>query len=140
MKVDTSLDQKVKLPLFTLRVGVFIVMFMWVIDKFLNPVHTASVWDRYYNIENIGTFVSYAAGVIQGSILFAFLLGLAKRYSYGLIFIMHLISTISPISKYLNPFQAPNLLFFAAFPMLSACFALYVLRDNDALLSPFSKT
>jgi hypothetical protein len=29
----------------------------------------------------------------------------------------------------------PNILFFAAWPMLGACFALYYLRDHDTLWS-----
>ena len=32
---------------------------------------------------------------------------------------------------YLEPFD--HLLFFAAWPMLAACFALYLLRDDDTL-------
>jgi len=39
--------------------------------------------------------------------------------------------------QYLNPWQ--NLLFFAAWPMLAACVALYLLRDADTLLSVDAK-
>ena len=35
--------------------------------------------------------------------------------------------------QYLAPFEGPNLLFYAAWPMLAACFALYRLRDLDTL-------
>jgi hypothetical protein len=45
----------------------------------------------------------------------------------GLIF--HAISTLASYRQYLAPFD--NLLFFAAWPMLAACFTLYLLRDLD---------
>ena len=40
------LEEKIKLPLFLLRIGVFIVLAVWVADKFINPAHTAAVWER----------------------------------------------------------------------------------------------
>ena len=46
---------------------------------------------------------------------------------------MHTVSTLSSWRQYLDPFD--NLLFFAAWPMLAACIALYLLRDHDNLLS-----
>jgi putative oxidoreductase len=55
--------------------------------------------------------------------------GWKKRISYGLVLIMHAISTLSSWQQYLDPFN--NLLFFGAWPMLAACYALYVLRDLD---------
>jgi putative oxidoreductase len=52
-----------------------------------------------------------------------------KRISYGGVLILHSISTLSSYRQYLDPFN--NLLFFAAWPMLAACVALYLLRDVD---------
>ena len=46
---------------------------------------------------------------------------------------MHAGSTFSSWQQYLDPFN--HLLFFTAWPMLAACVALYVLRDQDTLLS-----
>ena len=45
------------------------------------------------------------------------------------------INVLSAYKQYLNPFESPNLLFFAAWPMLAACFALYSLRKLDTLLA-----
>jgi hypothetical protein len=41
------------------------------------------------------------------------------------------VSTFSSYKQYLAPFEGPNLLFFAAWPMLAACFTLFLLRDQD---------
>jgi len=46
---------------------------------------------------------------------------------------MHGISTLSSWPRYIAAFD--NLLFFAAWPMLAACVALFLLRDSDTLLS-----
>jgi len=46
---------------------------------------------------------------------------------------MHTVSTLSSYAQYLDPFN--NLLFFAAWPMLAACVALFLLRGHDTLLS-----
>lgn len=134
------LETKIKWPLFALRVGVFITMAVWVADKFLNPEHTASVWSRYYNIDNVGLYISYFAGAIQAVIVIGFLLGVAKRFTYGFVFAMHFIGTVTPVSKYLAPYDGLNILFFAAWPMLAACYALFALRDYDTFsLSAFSQ-
>jgi len=45
--------------------------------------------------------------------------------------VLHAVSTLSSFKQYLAPFDGPNLLFFAAWPMLAACFALFILRDLD---------
>jgi len=44
---------RVRLPLFLLRLGVFVVMFMWTLDKFLNPKHAAAVFDKFYHIQGL---------------------------------------------------------------------------------------
>jgi hypothetical protein len=58
-------------------------------------------------------------------------LGVQKSLTYGAVLILHGISTLSAFRQYLHPFEGPNLLFFAAWPALAACYALYVLREFD---------
>jgi hypothetical protein len=108
-------------------------MFIWTIDKFVEPQHASSVMAEFYSIGGIGNAVIYVLAVLELAILLAFLFGFAKRWSYGLVLLLHAASTISSYKKYLAPFQGPNLLFFAAIPMLAACFALYCVRDADVL-------
>lgn len=54
-----------------------------------------------------------------------------KRY-LSTILVLHAGSTLSSFGKYLDPFN--NLLFFTAWPMLAACFVLYLLKDYDTLV------
>jgi hypothetical protein len=37
-------DERIPRALLLLRLSVFLVMFMWTLDKFLNPGHTAQVY------------------------------------------------------------------------------------------------
>lgn len=77
----------------------------------------------------MGESIAYLLGGLQLILIFAFLFGFKKRLSYGLIFLLHGGSTLSALAQYFDPFN--NLLFFAAWPMWAACFALYLLRNED---------
>lgn len=127
------MKNRLKISLFFMRITVFLVMFMWTLDKFINPNHTAKVFERFYFISDASPIFLQIVGSIQLVIIFAFLAGIKKRYSYGLVFMMHLVSTLSSYNQYLNPW--PSLLFFAAWPMLAACLTLYLHRNEDTFLT-----
>lgn len=129
----TGVDQKLPQALLALRLGVFVVMFIWTLDKFVQPEHTAAVFENFYGLAGLGSTVFFVLGALQMVLVLAFVLGIAKRLSYGLVLLFHGISTLSSFALYLEPFK--NLLFFAAWPMLAACFALYLLRDADTLFT-----
>ncbi len=126
-------SNRIPIVLLLLRLSVFAVMLMWTIDKFVRPEHAISIFDRFYFIKGVGVVVVYALAAAEVLLLIAFLLGLARRLTYGLVFLLHALSTFSSYSQYIHAFEKVNLLFFAAWPMLAACFALYYLRDLDTL-------
>ena len=122
---------RIATSLLALRLGVFIVMFMWTMDKFVNPQHSSAIYERFYGVSGLGETAFLAIGVAQLLLVLGFVTGFAKRYTYGGILILHGLSTLSSWQQYLDPFKL--LLFFAAWPMFAACFALYYLRDMDTL-------
>jgi len=122
---------RLPLSLFLLRVGVFVVMLMWTLDKFLHPEHSTSVYEHFYFLPGLGPSVFYLIGAAELALIIGFVVGFKKRLTYGAILLLHGISTLSSYRQYLTPFQSEHLLFFAAWPMLAACFALYYLRDAD---------
>lgn len=126
-------ENRLPLALLLLRLSVFVVMFVWTVDKFVEPQHASKIMAEFYSIGGVGSALIYLLGAIEIAIILAFLLGFAKQWSYGLVLLLHAISTLSSYQKYLHPLQPPNLLFFAAIPMLAACFVLYYLRDADVL-------
>ncbi len=130
-RVDPGVADRLPKALLALRLGVFIVMIMWTLDKFVAPEHAARVWENFYLIGGLGPTAFYIIGALQLILVLAFVAGAYKRWTYGAIFLLHGVSTLSSWQQYLDAFN--NLLFFAAWPMLAACFALYLLRDADTL-------
>ncbi len=126
-----QLINRLPVALFTLRLGVSVVFFVWAADKFVVPDHTAAVFQKFYGIGGISSGISYGLGTLQTLITLAFVTGYLKTWSYGLILVMHTASTLVSFGQYLSPFD--NLLFFTAWPMLAACFTLFYLRDWDTL-------
>ncbi len=126
-------NNRLPLSLLLLRLGVFIVMFMWTIDKFLRPEHAAAVFKSFYFIGGLSSNILCLIGAVEMIMLIGFLLGYQKKWTYGFVLIFHGISTLTCFKQYISPFEGPNLLFYAAWPMLAACFALYHLRDLDTL-------
>ncbi len=128
-----SKTDRLPLVLLLLRLAVFLVVLMWTIDKLLRPEHTAKIFANFYFIVGLGNLPLYLIGVLELALLGGFLLGFKKRATYGAVLVLHGVSTFSSFKQYLAPFEGPNLLFFAAWPMLAACFALYSLRGLDTM-------
>ena len=126
-----DIASRVRLPLLLLRIGVFIVMLMWTLDKFVRPGHAAGVYKKFYQLDLGSPTVFYVIGAVELVLLLLFVTGTAKRVSYAAVLVLHAVSTVSSYRQYMAPFD--NLLFFAAWPMLAACIALYLLRDLDTL-------
>jgi putative oxidoreductase len=126
---------RVGVALLVLRLTIFVVMLVWTIDKFVRPAHAASVYEHFYFLRGLGPMIVYAIGVAELVLLVGFLIGFAPQLTYGLVLLLHAVSTFSSFQQYLHPFQGPNILFFAAWPMLGACFSLYYLRDLDTLFT-----
>ena len=124
-------SERIPLALFVLRVSVFLVMLMWTLDKFVRPEHAASVFEHFYGLSSLGASLMYTLAAAESLLLLGFVAGYAQRLTYGAVLILHALSTLSSYRQYLHPFENANFLFFAAWSMLGACFALYTLRDLD---------
>jgi putative oxidoreductase len=121
--------------LLLLRIGVFFVMFMWSLDKLVNPAHAAAVFENFYYLAGMATAVLVTIGIVQLVLELGFLFGLYKFWTYGYVLIAHFVSTASSWQQYLSPLDPRNMLFHAAIPMLAACVALFMLRDHDTMFT-----
>src|SRR5216684_2911105 len=132
-----SLDNRdrVGVALLVLRLTVFLVMLIWTIDKFVRPAHAISVYEHFYFLRGLGPVIICSIGIAELVLLVGFVIGFAPRLTYGLVLLLHAVSTFSSFRQYLHPYEGTNILFFAAWPMLGACFALYYLRNLDTLWS-----
>jgi hypothetical protein len=124
---------RIGVALLVLRVTVFVVMLIWTIDKFVRPDHAMSVYEHFYFLRGVAPAIIYSIGIAELLLLIGFVIGFAPRLTYALVLVLHAVSTFSSFRQYLHPFEGPNILFFAAWPMLGACFTLYYLRDLDIL-------
>lgn len=127
-------SSKLTFALFFTRVSILLVLLMWTVDKFLNPAHTAQVFESFYGMPGTGATLVAAIGAAELLLLVLFFLGIKKTFSYGAVLVIHGVSTLAAFGKYFAPFESVNLLFFAAWPMLAACVLLFVLREQDTFL------
>ena len=127
-------QQQLKIGLLLIRLSTGIFFLVWSIEKLIYPEITQKVFSRFYTIE-ISPAVSYGVGILQTIIVLAFMAGLFKTWTYGLILGMHAVSTLSTYKELLNPYQPPNHLFWAAVPLLAALVALFLVRKEDKLFT-----
>jgi len=126
-----NMNNKLTNCLFYLRISVALVLVMWTVDKILNPAHAAGVFEKFYFLGGMGGTIMLVIAIAELVLIALFLIGRFKNITYLIVLIIHAVSTLTPFAMYLNPFEGPALLFFAAWPMLAACYTLYVLRDED---------
>lgn len=126
-------EKRLPVSLLSLRLTVFLVMALWSVDKILNPGHAAGVFETFYFIGGIGPTALAAIGVVQLLIELAFVAGWLRTFTYGYVLVVHALSTFASWPGYLEPFD--NLLFFAGWPMLAGCLALFLLREEDTMWS-----
>lgn len=131
----SDVSKQLPVALLFLRIGVAALMIPWAIDKLVRPEHAAAIFQHFYFLSELPSTAFYALGAAQLILILAFLCGFAKAWTCGAVLAMHTVSTLSSWKQYLAPFEGTNLLFFAAWPALAACVALFLLRHNDRLLS-----
>lgn len=125
------MENKLANSLFYLRISVALVLVMWTIDKLVNPAHGVRVFEHFYFLGGVQEQIMMVIGIAELVLIGLFLIGRFKNITYLIVLIIHAISTITPLMIYLDPFKSPNLLFFAAWPMLAACWMLYAFREQD---------
>ena len=131
-------ERRLQISLLLLRLSLGLVMMVWAFDKILNPSHGAAVFETFYGLGGIGESLIPIIGIAQALIVLAFLLGFARTWTYGAVLLMHAVTTLVSWSAYLQPLK--NILFFAAWPMLAALIALFLLRHEDRVASLAGRT
>jgi hypothetical protein len=126
---------KLRLPLFLTRLSIFYFLLPWQLMRFLKPESADGIAKKYYHLPGLNETVGYAIGAFWIILLIAFLLGFKKRISYGLVFVLHTGAIIIALPYYIYGLDTFSQLFLAAIPAAAAMGLLYVLRDEDTLLS-----
>ena len=127
-----AIEKRLPVALLGLRLSLALVFAAWALDKFLNPDHGAAVFQGFYGLEAAPPTLVYAAGALQAVLVAVFALGIARTWSYGAVLVMHAVTTAVSWKAYLG---LENILFFSAWPMLAGLVALWLLREEDRLLT-----
>ncbi|MBL4619685.1 MAG: hypothetical protein JKX88_06255 [Marinicaulis sp.] len=126
---------KLKLALFILRFGIAFFFAIWALEKFIKPETTVAIWKAFYYVDALPLQASYLIGAIQMAAVLLFFFGILKFWTYGLLMVMHLGSTILSFDRIMDPYTGSNHLFVAAVPVLGALVALFILREEDTLFT-----
>lgn len=129
-----SRAEPLQVALLVLRVSLAAFFLVWSVEKILAPELALRVFQTFY-FSSPSTEILIALGVLQTAIVLAFLTGLFKTWTYGLLLAMHAVSTASSWERLINPYEPPNHLFWAAIPVFGALLALFLLRRRDNLLT-----
>lgn len=129
---------KLQIPLFVTRILIAIFLLPWTLMRFVSSESAQGIAGKYYKIGFLPDVAFLVIAVLMSLLLLAFTVGFKKRISYGLIFLLHTIGTITTLPTMLPVLtggEGGQILFFAALPVIGAMLLLYVLRDQDTLLS-----
>ncbi len=130
----TARDRELELSLAMIRLSTAGFLLVWAFDKILGPQAAMQTFSKFYLPLNDGNVI-LGLGLAQLALILAFAAGAFKTPTYAAVLLMHAVSTFASWPRYLEPLARPNILFFAAFPVLGALVALFILRHRDRLLT-----
>jgi putative oxidoreductase len=117
--------------LLILRVSLGVFLLQWSVEKIVVPESAMRFAEHLYALAPaIGTTIM--VGVAEGLLALALLVGVWRRWSYGLAIVVDAVSVAATWRQLLNPYAGTNHLFIAGVPVLAAFILLYVLRAWDA--------
>jgi uncharacterized membrane protein YphA (DoxX/SURF4 family) len=137
MNDTSSTPRRLAVALTVLRISLGGFLLLWALEKFFIPQTTVAIWDRFYLLP-IGASLPYIIGGLEAMLSVAILVGLWRRWSYGLGLGLHTISVVATWKQLLDPWglylnERPQHLFLAGVPVLAAFVVLYMLRHYDVM-------
>lgn len=132
MKSTTDWRLRISLAVLRLSTGAFFLI--WAAEKVFAPEIAQRVFETFYFSSPSATIL-LATGIMQGLIVLAFMAGLMRFWTYGALLMMHTLSVLSTFPRLIDPFSPPNHLFWAGVPVWGLLLALFILRNDDTLLT-----
>jgi hypothetical protein len=127
-------DRSLLISLAILRLSTAFFLSIWAIDKILNTSRAGKTFSKFYISVDESTVI-LVLGCIQLLIILLFAAGLFKFFTYGAVLLMHTVSVAASYQIYMDPLSRPNILFWAAIPVLGGMIALFLLRNQDRFLT-----
>ncbi len=127
-------SQKLALSLAAMRLSLGVFLLVWAFMKVLAPENAIRVAAGFYGIET-GETAILIVGLLQIAFIFAFIAGVFKTVTYGGVLVFHIVSVLSTWARLIEPYSAPNGLFWAAVPLVVMFAVLFVFRKQDIFLT-----
>ncbi|MGI9384840.1 MAG: hypothetical protein ACR2PO_16940 [Methyloligellaceae bacterium] len=127
----TAATGRLQIGLLVLRITTGLFFLVWSIDKIVKSGHTVKVFKKFYMME-ISTQVALGLGVVQTLVVVAFIVGLFRTWTTGLLLAMHTVSVASTWARLIDPYNT-QLLFWAGVPVWAGLLLLWLVRDQDTL-------
>ena len=125
-----------RIPLFATRILIALFLLPWTLMRFTRPESAKGVADKYYGpLGGMPDIVFLIIAIFMAALLLAFVTGVKKRISYGLVLLLHTVGTLTTVPYLIPGTDNFNILFMAALPTIGAMWLLYVLREQDTFLS-----
>lgn len=117
-----------------LRVALGLFLLVWGVEKFIVTERSVAIYDFFYGI-SASNASAYTLGTLESLLAVAIIIGVLRRWSYGIGLLVHAATTIATARLIIDPWGLisgePQHLYLAAVPVLAAFAALYLLRDLD---------
>lgn len=123
-------EVRIAAALLVLRVGLGLFLLQWSLEKLIAPDSAIRVAQHFYGV-TLSTSTSTVLGAAEALLALALLLGVWRRWSYGLSILVHAVSVASTWKQLLTPYAGSNHLFIAGVPVLAGFIVLYMLREQD---------
>ena len=122
--------RRIALALLVLRLTLGAFLMQWGIEKFVNPSMSANIADYFYGV-SLSATLAYAHGAIEVLVALGVLLGVLRRWSYGLPMLGHALTVAVSYRQLMHPYEDINHMFAASVPVLGGFILLYMLRNLD---------
>ncbi|MGB6231588.1 MAG: hypothetical protein WBF53_15845, partial [Litorimonas sp.] len=124
------------LPLFITRLSIFYFLLPWQVMRFTNKEQIDNIANTYYHQSGgVPELLNTVVGVAAILLLVLFVIGFKKRITYLLVLIFHFGAVLMSAQAYIWGLDSFRLIFLAALPAASAIWLLWLLRDQDTLLT-----
>ena len=102
-----SHHQREALAVLVLRLGLAWFLLVWAVNKILAPGQYVKLWDYFHGI-SIGASLPYYMGAAQIALSLAMMLGLYRKISYALGFLIHGFTMVVILPSIIAPFAIEN--------------------------------
>lgn len=130
--MTTMKDRPLENALAVMRLSMGVFFLVWASEKIFAPDIARRVAETFY-FSSPSDEVLLITGLAQVVLIFAFMAGLFRFWTYGALLVIHTMSVLTTLPRLIDPFTPPNHLFWAGVPLIALLLALFLLRERDTL-------